>query len=217
MFAKIIRKKSGFSMVELLTAASVVGVTSLIGINSYMSQTNKARAAEAKQILSYIYTAEQSFHKLWLAYHENLIVVGAVPSGSYNYDAGFSRDATLAEGGNLNRYSERSLLTDSSMKACINFHQICVGSCRTNILAKSNYFYFSGSPGNPYDTSKSTINCKVNSSEKLKDATKTKLGGKTYEAKTGEFKAVAIGQLKETDVWSIDESRVITHEVDGTE
>ena len=90
-------QKQGYSLIELLTATSIVGVLSVVGVKSYQGQTNKARSAEAKHSLSYIYTAEANFKSSWDTYHENLMLIGAAPSGSYHYDVGFEQGVAISK------------------------------------------------------------------------------------------------------------------------
>ena len=205
-------KKEGFNFIELLTTVGIAGVLSVVGIKSYQSQTNKARSAEAKHSLSYVYTAEVSFKDSWDTYHENLLAIGAIPSGSYHYDVGFSYTASLSDSdGSLGRnYPETDLLT---VRECTNFKNICDGDCISSTVSavpglKS---YFLG-----YST-----NCEVASplyfegqSKAGTDAKNKMAGGK---ASGSAFKALATGRLRSDDIWSIDQSKTVIHEVDGTQ
>ena len=200
-------QKRGFSLIELLTATSVVGILSVVGVKSYQAQTNKARSAEAKHSLSYIYVAEINFKSSWETYHENLMLIGAVPSGSYYYDVGFERGASANMSkteGNLGNYPLPSTLT---VKECVNFYQICDGTCitKTKAAVRAMGHYFTG-----------TATCRVTGGLYLGGGTPlyTKPGSTASE---NLFKAFAVGKLKGDDVWSIDQKRQIEHLEDGTQ
>ena len=151
-FLKLFHKQ-GFSLIELLTTTVIIGTLSVVGIKSYQAQTNKARTAEAKHSLSYIYTAEKNFYDLWRTYHENLLVVGAVPDGSYHYDVGFGDSAVLSDAdGNLGDYPSQFASKILTVRECTNFYEVCakVGNCVTQEqaqtgLTNSYFFYYGGS------------------------------------------------------------------------
>ena len=199
-------QKQGFSLVELLTTVSIIGVLSTVGIRSYKSQTNKARSAEAKHSLSYLYTAEKSFKDLWDSYYENLIIVGAIPSGSYYYDVGFHSSADLTASFEGTHPLDQAAL---GLAACIDFRQICQGACLTAIsTATANSVYFTGT--------NVEANCKVTGGAYVKDYAGT--DSADYDASEIAYKAMARSKLGgDEDVWSIDHSRIIEHVEDGTD
>ena len=208
-FLKLLRKKGGFNLIELLTTVGVVGTLTVVGIKSYQSQTNKARSAEAKHSLSYIYTAEQNFHDTWGTYHENLTTIGAVPSGSYHYDIGFSKNEPINKttDGLLRNYP----LPDSlDVVECTNFYQICSGDCLSTSATRV------GSAYSTFFDNVGRANCRVTGNLYFKDHGMTEMGD--AKASQGTFKAMAAGQLAgNDDLWSIDNGRTVIHEVDGTE
>ena len=192
------KNKPAFSLVELLTTVGITGVLAVVGIKSYQKQTNQAKQAEAKKSLSYIYSAQRSFYNNWGAYHENLIAAGAVPTGVYNYDAGFGKDAVLAR---IDGYPNNDVL---NVKACTNFYQICKGECLTDLESKA---------PNEYKRSYNS-DCQVNSAQLLKaGSSATNSAG----ASASDFKAVATTRLKTVDVWSIDKKGALKNDDDGTE
>lgn len=194
----------GFSLIELLTAVGIVGTLSIIGIKAYQNQMNKTKSAEARHSLSYVYIAEENFKETWDTYHENLIIIGAAPSGTYYYDVGFKKDATLSDtDGYLGtHYPNKAFLNHIK---CANYYQICNGGCKSSIPAESH----------PYFAEKAD-NCNVTGSLLLKEETYTSDDEFFGEAKQAGFKALAIGRLKNKDVWSIDQEKVIEHVTDGT-
>lgn len=207
LFFLNILQKQGFTMTELLTTASVVGVLSVVGIKSYQSQTNKARSAEAQHSLTFIYTSETSFKESWNTYHENLIALGAVPSGTYHYDVGFGKSVTISKtDGDLGDYP----LPDSlDVRECTNFHEICEGDCTTKTKA---------AVGKAYDAYAANVNCSVTGGEYLNAyAGDSDVDISKADADADSFLALAIGPLTNLDVWSIDQEKTIGHPKDGTQ
>lgn len=209
-------QNKGFNLIELLTTVSIVGVLSIVGIKSYQSQTYKAKTAEARYALSYVYTAESSFYDNWRTYHENLMLVGAVPSGIYSYDIGFKNGAVISEtDGILEKYplQDKGIL---NIAECTNFHQICKGNCLTKteqaVRAKATLpvDYFNDDGG------VSGATCSVTSATLIKDTTSLK-GLDDTKASDTEFTAAAVGKLKSDDVWTIDHNKQINHPKDGTQ
>lgn len=202
----LLLRREGYSMAELVTAAAVVGVLSTVGVKSYQAQTNRARTAEAKQSLAYVYTSEQSFRDNWRSYHENLVAVGAVPSGQYHYDVGFdSATALSTSDGDLGSYPTTQVLSQSQ---CTNFNQICQGSCSTAIVSA-----IGGTYASAYAVY-GTASCAVRSTVLLSGT--GKYSNSNGQATTTSFKALAVGRLKNRDVWSIDDERTLEHIEDGT-
>jgi len=196
--------KLGFSLIELLTVLSIIGVLSTIGIRSYLSQVGRARTAEAKHSLSTVYRAEKQFHLEWRAYHENLVVVGVTPDASYHYDVGFHQSAPLsATDGRLRLFPAVPLLSDNK---CTNWKQICDGLCTAGGYFQTSYF-----------------NCTVTGQFYIKDmaSSGTTTSGTSYssfEATENAFKAIATGKIRgNDDLWSIDHSRNVEHEIDALE
>lgn len=185
----------GFSMTELMTSAAVMTVLATVGVSSYKTQKQKAAASEAKQSLSTIYSAERQFYETWGTYHENLVLIGAVPIGNVHYDAGFNADMIDLVGGiPQSTAADKAYVTSTE---CTTWKEICDGSCagRTTHLDVD---YFS---------------CNVDSDEYVKDVTPAN----KYGADTTTFKAGVRGFLNGEDRWSIDQDQNIVHEMDGTQ
>ena len=194
------KSKRAFSLTELLTTVGIAGVLSVVGIKSYQKQTNQAKTAEAKKSLSYIYSAQRSFYNNWGSYHENLMAVGAIPIGIYNYDAGFGKAATLSY---IDGYPEVNNKKVLNQRECTNFYQICAGECLDALKSKAPDY------DGPYKPA-----CEVNSAIKLKGYT----GTHSSSAKAGSsvFTAIATTKLKKVDIWSIDQQGRLANETDGT-
>ena len=211
------QNSKAFSLTELLTTLGIVGVLAVVGIKSYQKQTNQAKTAEAKKSLAYVYSAERSFYNNWGGYHENLAAVGAAPTGSYNYDVGFGKHTPLnGTYGSLVNYPTVTSKDVLNVRECTTFKQICDGDCLSTIAGSvgSGYeAYFNPGSGlaNPYHAK---ADCEVTSAVLLKAYT-----GSLASSGAGEnnFRALATGQLKSRDIWSIDEKSVVNHEEDGTQ
>lgn len=211
--------KDGFSLIELSTTIAIIGVLSVIGIRSYQARTNKARTAEAKNSLSYIWNMEEGFRDSWGTYHENLLVVGAIPSGSYHYDVGFGDNVNFDDNqGSLFEYPTGG--TVLNIKECTDFNRICSAECINNIKAEFESLYSGeGSTYSSYFKSGGGANCQITGCKAGTDCVKDGNfpHGIDPKATDGEFKAVARGKLKKMDIWSIDHRRTLRHEADGTE
>ncbi len=214
--------KKGFSLVELLTTVSVVGTLSVVGIRSQQAQVHKARSVEAKHSLSYVYNAEKGFYETWNTYHENLVAVGATPSGIYYYDVGFGNIASTIIKKDEGNLKQNPLADSLNVVECTNFDRICkgtaTGSCAAAIRAVTTITttyssYFSG------------VNCEIKGGlTSVAAATDigTVITGSTegvdkLGAKDNKFLAVATAKLKSNDVWTINNEQKIKHVVDGTE
>lgn len=196
---------NGFSLIELLSAAAIMAVLSVVGIKSYQSQVNKARSAEAQKSLSYMYSSQQVFYNNWNTYHENLFVVGMLPNGQYNYDVGFTV-AGHTSGGNIGDYPS-SLEKGLSVLECSTFNEICAGNCVTEIVK---------AVGNPFTGYFSTPNCEVIGRQHIL-VSGVKCGDcPDAKAEPNTFNAIATEKLRSADIWSINEKQQLKHEEDGT-
>lgn len=191
------------NLVELLTTVAIVGTLSVVGIRTYQTQVHKSRMTEAKQSLSFVYTAQKNFRDTWGTYHENLMSVGAIPQGAYHYDVGFGKSVSLSNTeGNLGNFP---LQTSLNVRECTSFYQICKGDCITQTKAvvgtvARNYFKSEG--------------CKVNGKSYVKDYTGAP--STTANAQETSFKVLATGELKNNDVWSMSQDKTVNHEEDGS-
>ena len=205
-------KPKAFSLTELLVTLAIIGTLSVVGIRTYRNQLHTAKTAEAQQILSFIYSNERQFYNAWNTYHENLVLVGAAPSGNYRYDAGFTETGGDSDG-DLGNYPFEEALT---LPECIDLNRICDDS--TNGCIKKMKAKAVSDLGSKFGTyfEKSAV-CNVDSA--LLVSSKPSAGGTAIkgEADEDEFKAYATSKLGgDNDIWSINEKQEITHEEDGT-
>ena len=82
-------KKSGFTLVELLTAVSIVGILAAIAVPSYVNQ-RQARQSEAKVSLGALYMSENTMMQDQHSYSGCFSgITGGPPSGIDYYSVGF--------------------------------------------------------------------------------------------------------------------------------
>ena len=193
-------KAKAFSLIELLVTLSIIATLSLIGVKSYRNQIEKARTAEAQQILSFIYSAERNFYNAWDTYHEHLMAVGAIPSGVYNYDAGFTGSGSDTDG-ELEDYPLREIL---SLSECIDFNNICNDDCLDAVTSQTT--------SAKKDAKYASYFGKAAVCDVLSDTTLDKSSVKGGADEKG-FKAFAITRFGgKDDIWSIDEQQNLVHE-----
>ncbi|MBC6414835.1 MAG: hypothetical protein GDA46_00345 [Bdellovibrionales bacterium] len=188
--------KRAFSMLELLTAVTLMVVLAIIGIKNYQSQINKSYKAEAQQSLSFVYNYERIFFSHWNSYHENLMIVGVNPESNYNYDVGFTSEGHTT-GGKLKKYPVEAGFLQK--EECSSFKGICEKKCVSSISRSTGFF-------TPPD-------CEVKDSG-IKDCGSCG----TATAEVDKFKAIAVKHFGKgsPDIWSINQNQTITHEKDGT-
>lgn len=214
---------AGFSLIELLTAVAIVGILSVFGMRSYKTQINKAKTVEAKHSLSYVWTGQTGFEEVWGTYHENLVAVNIMPLNNvYNYDVGFGAGVSITK----TKLEDFALSAVLDVAECTHFHGICdtgANGCLTKAQGKAattDKVYFGGGTNNPFNMK---TNCKVTTACSATEKTCLKhWTGSGDSAKANahatetEFKAFAIGKLRDDDVWSINEQKTVEHLEDGT-
>ena len=198
----------GFNYLELMTAAGIAGVLGVVGVQSVRSKRTQSRSSQAQYALSQIYQAEKNFHNQWGTYHENLYLIGAVPSGRSWYDAGFTQSATLSS--TDGRLGDSPFSTSQiTTKSCNDYHQICDHTCASAVAGTGSTAVY-GAGGTHGGRTYQAIICAVEGGLLVKDSTDT------FDAKKDEFDAIARSKLRSNDEWTIDEAQTVTHKTDGT-
>jgi len=81
LISKIRSNKSGFSLIELMVVAAIIGILTLIALPQYAKFQARAKRAGAKSELAGIYTAQKAFKIEYDSYHDALNAIGYAPDG----------------------------------------------------------------------------------------------------------------------------------------
>lgn len=81
-----------------MVAVAVIGILSAISISSYNTKRAKARQAEAKLMLSYIFNVEKSFYSEYSAYAPDGQALGLSKEGGTWYKSGWRGDLGVYAG-----------------------------------------------------------------------------------------------------------------------
>ena len=91
------KNNRGFTLLELLIVVGIIGILATIGMPSYKKMLQRAKKAEAKALLSGIYTSEAAFFAEYNTYGNHLPRVGYDAGANNYYTVGFP-SAACAEG-----------------------------------------------------------------------------------------------------------------------
>lgn len=95
----ITKSQSGFSLVELMVVVGIIGLLAAIAVPQFSKFQARARQAEAKTMLSAIFTAEKAFNAEWNAYVHSMTVAGVAMTGNkLRYDGQVSAVAAVCAG-----------------------------------------------------------------------------------------------------------------------
>ena len=69
-------QEEGFSLTELMVVLVIIGILALLALPRFTSITTKAKAAEAKRMLSLVHTLQESYRLEYDVYSQDLAVTG---------------------------------------------------------------------------------------------------------------------------------------------
>lgn len=82
--------QKGFSLIELMIVVVIIGLLATVGVPQYQKFIAKTRQAEAKSMMSGLYTAEKAFFAEWNQYYGDFRAIGYQPDGQLTYNVGFA-------------------------------------------------------------------------------------------------------------------------------
>lgn len=125
------RNEKGFSLIELMIVVAIIGILAAIAVPNFQKYQAKSRQAEAKSLLTGIFTANKAFAAEWTAFSGDFGQIGFKPEGDLRYHAGFSAAGYTAPGNytgpaatgdvDTSDYCDGTLCTDLSAGDTTNF------------------------------------------------------------------------------------------------
>ncbi len=140
------RREQGFTLIELLVVIIIIGILSSIALPSFLSQSNKAREAEAKQIIGASNRAQQAYYLERNQFAVDLISLGISIKTSTN---NFTYAVDTSAGSPTAIIRDVSYPRNSSLRAYTG--AVEVDSVNTGILSTISILCQSqaASPGDP--------------------------------------------------------------------
>lgn len=184
----MLKTNRGFSLIELMVVVAIIGILATIAVPSVNKYMARARQSEAKSNLASIYTANKAFYAEFNIYDDQFSVIGYSPEGKMRYNVGFAAPTS------------KCTLAAAGYTAAVVV---------TAIDSKS----YCGANG--------TINrgCSV-----LADGQNGVLiggGVNCVDGTSAAFRSSAAGRISSnaagTDVWTMDQDKVLSNTTDGTQ
>jgi type IV pilus assembly protein PilA len=83
---RVIAKKAGFSLIELMVVVAIIGVLAAVAIPNFARFQRKAKQSEAKAQMGGIYTAHKVFRAEWESYTTDMVAMGFTIDGQVRYN-----------------------------------------------------------------------------------------------------------------------------------
>lgn len=97
--------QKGFSLIELMIVVAIIGILAAVAVPNYTRFQAKARQAEARTVLSALFTAETAYFNEWNRYFGDFRNIGYTPIGTFRYEHGFGQagivNSSTYVGGNV--------------------------------------------------------------------------------------------------------------------
>lgn len=218
------RDSRGFTLVELLIVVAIIGVLSTIGVPTFRKMVTKAKKSEAKVGLGGLFTVESAFFTEYNVYGNRLDKIGYDVEGRQRlYHVGFPGDtncgtATYApvDGqapGDTLEMSITGYFTDANGET-VKKRQTAGGT--SGAVAGTAFVCFYGAPptGGSVSFTHNAIEVAAMGEKYVASATGNIAPGVLPTANAALGCTAATGPCQ--DVWLIDNQRVLSNVVDGT-
>jgi len=93
------KNQSGMTLIEIMTAVAIVGIIAAMAVVQVDKYVGRTRQANAKTLLSHLYTAEKAYHAEASVYDPNFFLIGFGAVGKSYYNVGFTTGGYFQPGG----------------------------------------------------------------------------------------------------------------------
>lgn len=118
------RNEKGFSLIELMIVVAIIGILAAIAVPNFQKYQAKSRQAEAKSLLTGIYTAEKAWNAEWTQYSGDFGHIGFAPEGDLRYNAGFTGAGPAVPGNYTgpiaNTFTTTTAFCASAVSTCVD-------------------------------------------------------------------------------------------------